>query len=48
VNQDLDTLWNADIYIMTLNEQKELNDMVEIFKTRGNSVTLLALREWEV
>ena len=45
MRQDLDSLWNADIYIMTTNRNYELDEITDIFHTRSNHVTLFMLDE---
>ena len=47
VRQDLDSLWNADIYIMTANRNYELGEVIDIFRTRSNHVTLFLLEDEE-
>ena len=43
INQDLDALWNVDIYIMTANAAQILDDVSAIYRSRGNHVTILHL-----
>jgi len=43
--QDLDSLWNVDIYIMTTNNLQTLGDIVDIYNSRGNNVTIIRLEE---
>jgi len=43
LRQDLDTLHNMDIYIMTTNATLELDEVTEIFRSRGNSISIVML-----
>ena len=45
LKQDLDTLWNADIYIMTTNAAQPFDEITSIYTSRGNSVTMLVLED---
>jgi len=45
LKQDLDILWNVDIYIMTTNASQPLDEVADIYTSRGNHVTVLALEE---
>ncbi|MCL2386424.1 MAG: DUF58 domain-containing protein [Defluviitaleaceae bacterium] len=39
LHQDIDTLWNVDIYIMTANDN--LDDIIAALRSKGNHVTIL-------
>ena len=41
--QQVDVLWNTDIYIMTTNTELPLDDVVGMYESRGNNVTVLFL-----
>ena len=43
LRQDIDILWNIDIYIMTANLSQDLDVFADIHASRGSNVTILAL-----
>ena len=45
LKHDIDTLWNVDIYIMTTNTSQPLDEITDIYSSRGNHVTILALED---
>ena len=45
VRQDIDSLWNVDIYIMTAADATPLEETIAVFQHRGNHVTILQLNE---
>jgi uncharacterized protein (DUF58 family) len=47
LKHELDLLWNVDIYIMTTNTSQPLDEITNLYKSRGNHVTILELEEDE-
>jgi len=48
LKQDLDVLWNVDIYIMTTNVSQSFDEVADIFISKGNHVTIIALEDENV
>jgi len=43
VKQDIDTVSNADVYIMTCNKERDLESLTELLESKNNSVTVIDL-----
>lgn len=43
LRQDLDILWNVDIYIMTTNISQPFEEIIDMYTSRGNHITVLEL-----
>ena len=44
LKQDIEDLWNVDIFIMTTNMDQPFDELREIYHNRGNHLTVLELR----
>jgi len=45
LKQDMEHLWNADIYIMTTNMMQPFDELREVYNNRGNHLTVLELKQ---
>jgi len=43
IRQDVDALWNADVYIMTVHGTEQITDLIEMLKVKGNHVSIIKL-----